>query len=95
MPDTQYAPAPLAPLRSRPLITEIEPGTTPSLDAAPPNPTNCEPFAHVVVQEELVQAIMNGTLVKAVCGHRFSPKLFNPDGLPVCPQCKSMLEHWA
>jgi hypothetical protein len=95
MPDTQFAPAPLAPLRSRPVITEIEPGSDARLDAAPPNPGNCEPFAHVVVQEELVKAIMNGTLVRAVCGKLFSPKVFCPDGIPVCPICKALLEHWA
>ena len=61
------------------------------LDAAPPMPDDHEPYAHVVGQYDLEAALINGGLVRALCGHEFNPKLFNPEGLPVCPRCAAIL----
>lgn len=61
------------------------------LDAAPPLPDNHEPFAHVVGQNDLEAAMINGGTVRALCGHEFNPKIAWPDGLPMCPKCKAIL----
>ena len=62
------------------------------LDAAPPTPTDHEPVAHICGQYDLEHALIHGGSVRALCGHEFNPKLFNPEGLPVCPRCKAIVE---
>ncbi|MHB8467225.1 MAG: DUF3039 domain-containing protein [Acidimicrobiales bacterium] len=61
------------------------------LDAAPPLPDDHEPFAHIVGQYDLEAAMIRGGLVRALCGHEFNPKLFNPAGLPMCERCAAIL----
>jgi hypothetical protein len=60
------------------------------LDAAPPAPADHEPFAHICGQYDLEAALISGGTVRALCGYEFNPKLFNPEGLPVCPRCKQV-----
>lgn len=60
------------------------------LDAAPPDPGDAEPVAHVVRQDELAQGLIAGTPVTAVCGRRFVPRMVNPD-LPACDTCMAMV----
>ena len=67
---------------------DVMPDVMTDLDAAPPDPEDHEPFAHIVGQWDLEAALLGGGTVKALCGHEFNPKLFNPAGLPVCPECK-------
>ena len=63
--------------------------TTPDvdLDAAPPQPDDHEPVAHIVRRDDLTRAMFDGGTVRALCGREFDPKLFNPDGLDTCEAC--------
>jgi hypothetical protein len=49
-------------------------------------------YAHYADKHGLVEAMVNGTAVVALCGHRFIPYR-NPDGLPICEKCKAIHEH--
>jgi hypothetical protein len=62
------------------------------LDAAPPMPEDHQPFAHIVGQHALEAALLNGTTVRAICGHEFNPKVAWPSGIPMCPRCTAILE---
>jgi hypothetical protein len=61
-------------------------GVEVDLDAPPPLPDDHEPMSHVVRQADLADALVSGGTVVALCGHRFSPKLINPD-LEPCQTC--------
>jgi Protein of unknown function (DUF3039) len=66
-------------------VTDLAPLV--DLDAAPPEPEDHEPVAHIVRQADLTRAMFDGGTVIALCGRRFDPKLFNPDGLDTCEPC--------
>ena len=50
-----------------------------------------ERFAHYVPKDKLMEAMVNGTPVVALCGKVWVPSR-NPDKFPVCPDCKEIWE---
>lgn len=49
-------------------------------------------FAHVVFpKSQIVESMVNGTPVTALCGKRWVPSR-DPKNFPVCPACKDILE---
>ncbi|MGA4508363.1 DUF3039 domain-containing protein [Propionibacteriaceae bacterium G1746] len=50
-----------------------------------------ERFSHYVPKDKLMEAMVNGTPVVALCGKVWVPTR-NPEKFPVCPECK---EIWA
>jgi hypothetical protein len=48
-------------------------------------------YAHYAAKHGLVEAMINGTKVTALCGHQFIP-MRDPQGLPVCHRCKKIHE---
>jgi hypothetical protein len=50
-----------------------------------------ERFSHYVPKDKLMEAMVNGTPVIALCGKVWVPSR-DPQRYPVCPQCK---EIWA
>lgn len=49
-------------------------------------------FSHYVPKGKLMEAMVNGTPVVALCGKVWVPT-HNPDKYPVCPTCKEIWEH--
>jgi hypothetical protein len=88
-------------------LTTIEPDLDSDLDARHGDPTldgDHERMAHIVLEgfhpEEgdfvsagpsVVEGIVNGTAVKALCGKIWVPGR-NPKKYPVCPTCKEIAE---
>jgi hypothetical protein len=50
-----------------------------------------ERFSHYVPKEKLMQAMVEGTPVRALCGKLWVPSR-DPQRFPVCPQCKEIHE---
>jgi len=50
-----------------------------------------ERFSHYVPKEKLVDAMVNGTPVVALCGKVWVPSR-DPKRFPVCPECKEIYE---
>ncbi len=50
-----------------------------------------ERFSHYVPKDKLMQAMVEGTPVRALCGKLWVPSR-DPERFPVCPMCK---EIWA
>lgn len=50
-----------------------------------------ERFSHYVPREKLIDAMVNGTPVRALCGKLWVPAR-DPQRFPVCPQCKEIHE---
>jgi hypothetical protein len=50
-----------------------------------------ERFSHYVPREKLMQAMVEGTPVRALCGKLWVPSR-DPERFPVCPQCKEIHE---
>ncbi len=48
-------------------------------------------FAHHVPQDELTDALVNGTPVTALCGKTWVPSR-DPQRYPICPTCKELRE---
>lgn len=48
--------------------------------------------AHYAPRAGLVEAMINGTYVTALCGFRFIPYR-NPENFPVCPRCAEIHKH--
>ncbi|MFT5223705.1 MAG: hypothetical protein ACI867_002029 [Glaciecola sp.] len=46
-------------------------------------------FSHHVPQDELMEALVNGTPVTALCGKTWVPSR-DPKRYPVCPTCEDM-----
>jgi hypothetical protein len=46
-------------------------------------------YAHYANKTEITRAAIEGGLVTALCGHRFSP-VRDPRRFPVCPRCKEL-----
>lgn len=46
-------------------------------------------FAHLVDKEEIVEAMVLGTPVEALCGKVWVPSR-DPEKYPVCPTCKEI-----
>jgi DUF3039 family protein len=50
-----------------------------------------ERFSHYVPKEKLVDAMVNGTPVVALCGKVWVPSR-DPQRFPVCPECKEIYD---
>jgi hypothetical protein len=50
-----------------------------------------ERFSHYVPKEKLMDAMVNGTPVIALCGKVWVPTR-DPERFPVCPECKEIWE---
>jgi hypothetical protein len=50
-----------------------------------------ERFSHYVPKDKLMDAMVNGTPVVALCGKVWIPSR-NPQKFPVCPDCKEIWE---
>ena len=48
-------------------------------------------FSHYVPKDKLMDAMVNGTPVVALCGKVWVPHR-NPEKYPVCPECKEIWE---
>lgn len=50
-----------------------------------------ERFSHFVPKDQLMDALVNGTPVIALCGKVWVPSR-DPEKYPVCPECKDIWE---
>lgn len=50
-----------------------------------------ERFSHYVPKDKLMEAMVEGTPVVALCGKVWVPHR-NPEKFPVCPECKEIWE---
>ncbi|GLZ80074.1 hypothetical protein Afil01_48810 [Actinorhabdospora filicis] len=50
-----------------------------------------ERFAHYVPKDKLMEAMVNGTPVRALCGKLWVPSR-DPERFPICPECKEIHE---
>lgn len=50
-----------------------------------------ERFSHYADKEKIMEAMVNGTPVRALCGKVWVPSR-DPQRFPVCPQCKEIYE---
>ena len=50
-----------------------------------------ERFSHYVPKDKLMEAMVNGTPVIALCGKVWVPSR-DPEKYPVCPECKDIWE---
>jgi hypothetical protein len=50
-----------------------------------------ERFSHYVPRDKLMDAMVSGTPVRALCGKLWVPSR-DPNRFPVCPQCKEIHE---
>ena len=66
--------------------TIVEERTDERLDAG-----DHDRFAHYVPKEKLMQALVEGTPVRALCGKLWTPSR-EPSRYPVCPECKEIWE---
>lgn len=51
-----------------------------------------ERLAHIIRKSDQMRAYVLGEEVVALCGKRWVPSR-DPDRFPVCPECRSALEH--
>ncbi|MDP3969304.1 MAG: DUF3039 domain-containing protein [Nocardioides sp.] len=69
-------------------------GGTDTLEETRPVPTDDgdhEKFSHYVPKDKLMDAMVNGTPVVALCGKVWTPSR-DPEKFPVCPECKEIWE---
>ena len=50
-----------------------------------------ERFAHYVPKDKLMEAMVNGTPIRALCGKLWVPSR-DPERFPICPECKEIHE---
>ncbi|EPD32091.1 hypothetical protein HMPREF9306_01655 [Propionimicrobium lymphophilum ACS-093-V-SCH5] len=72
-------------------MTSMAPGSQTVLDRQTQSleDGDAERFSHYVPKNKLMEAIVNGTPVIALCGKVWVPTK-NPEGFPVCPACKEI-----
>lgn len=63
----------------------------PDLDLRP-EPGDSERFSHYVPKNKLMEALVNGTPVRALCGKIWTPSR-DPKKYPVCPECKEIWQN--
>jgi len=51
-----------------------------------------ERFAHYVPKDQLMEAMVNGTAIRALCGKLWVPSR-DPERFPICPECKEIHEN--
>lgn len=82
------------------MATQLQPVSTPSTDTVTDGTSEHDPahHAHIVVTPPgqtatavILQARIDGTPVKALCGHVFVPQR-DPQKLPICPVCKEIYD---
>ena len=67
--------------------TVVDERTKPQLDEG-----DHERFSHYVPKDKLMEALVNGTPVRALCGKVWVPSR-DPKKYPVCPECKEIWEN--
>ena len=75
-------------------MTQLTPGaetvedrrTQPTLDDG-----DHERFSHYADKDQIMEAMVNGTPVRALCGKVWVPSR-DPKKFPVCPECKEIWE---
>ncbi len=74
-------------------MSEMAPGSQTVLDertqAEQFEDGDAERFSHYVPKNKLMEAMVNGTPVIALCGKVWVPSR-NPEKFPVCPVCKEI-----
>ncbi len=50
-----------------------------------------ERFAHYADKDQIMNSLVNGTPVRAICGKVWVPSR-DPKKFPVCPECKEIYE---
>lgn len=53
-----------------------------------------ERLSHFVPKDKLMEAMINGTAVVALCGKVWVPTR-DPEKFPVCPECKDIWENFS
>jgi DUF3039 family protein len=51
-----------------------------------------ERFSHYADRDKIMEAMVNGTPVRALCGKVWVPSR-DPSRFPVCPECKELYEN--
>ena len=51
-----------------------------------------ERFSHYADRDKIMEAMVNGTPVRALCGKVWVPSR-DPSRFPVCPECKEIFEN--
>jgi hypothetical protein len=69
--------------------TAIEERTDERPDLRTQEPGDSERFSHYVPKNKLMEALVNGTPVRALCGKVWTPSR-DPKKYPVCPECKEI-----
>lgn len=65
----------------------------PDQRTAPAEGGDHERLSHYVPKDKLMEAMINGTAVVALCGKVWVPTR-DPERFPVCPECKEIWEHF-
>ena len=65
--------------------------TAPVVEHTDPDLVDEHRLAHIVPKAELMEALINGTPVEALCGHVWVPSR-DPKRYPLCEQCKEIHE---
>lgn len=50
-----------------------------------------ERFSHYVPKDKLMEAMIEGTPVRALCGKLWTPSR-DPERFPICPECKEIYD---
>ncbi len=69
-------------------MTEVTQQTTPRLSHGE---GDHERFAHYADKDQIMESMVNGTPVRAICGKIWVPSR-DPKKFPVCPECKEIYE---
>jgi hypothetical protein len=51
-----------------------------------------ERFSHYADRDKIMEAMVNGTPVRALCGKVWVPSR-DPSRFPICPECKELFEN--
>lgn len=78
------SPEPVEPATGGGVLIEERPAPT-------PGDGDHERFAHYVRKDKIVDAMVGGTPVVALCGKKWVPSR-DPSKFPVCPDCKRIYE---
>jgi hypothetical protein len=70
-------------------FTDTDTLTKPELDNS--DNDDSDGFAHYAPKAGMVEAMIYGTPIVALCGRRFVPRR-DPQKFPVCPRCKEIHE---
>jgi Protein of unknown function (DUF3039) len=77
--------------KTRGLGTDVLEDTRTDERTHPTDNGDHERLAHYVPKDKLMEAMVNGTPVVALCGKVWVPSR-DPEKFPVCPECKQILE---